>query len=106
MYSLRYGTLPIVRKVGGLADSVVDTNEATLVSDTATGFVFDDYSSEQLASTIERAIDTFGQTETWQKVVSTGMSRDWSWTNSAKHYVATYHKARQRRHDREKEGRS
>lgn len=105
MYSLRYGTLPIVRKVGGLADSVVDTNTETLQLGTATGFVFDDYSSDQMATTIERAVSFYRDTEAWKKVMSHGMSCDWSWTTSARHYVETYHKAIERKNDRHNEGR-
>jgi len=106
MYSLMYGTLPIVRKVGGLADSVTDSNPETLQAGTATGFVFNNYSSADLADTVERAIDLFGQPDVWKQVMTTGMSQDWSWTNSARHYVETYQKAKERRHDRHLEGRA
>lgn len=105
MYSLRYGTLPIVRRVGGLADSVVNVRPETLKSMTATGFVFDEYSANALADTIERSLQLYSQTEVWHRVMKTGMSCDWSWTNSACHYLTTYQKALQRRHDRAKDGR-
>lgn len=106
MYSLRYGTLPIVRRVGGLADSVVNVDAKALKAGTATGFVFDDYSSDQLAETIERAIQLYAQKDAWEKVMLTGMSTDWSWTASASRYVKTYHKAKERKNDRQNEGRS
>jgi starch synthase len=105
MYSLRYGTLPIVRKVGGLADSVVNVSPKTLDSGEATGFVFDDYSANALAATIEEAIKLYAQPEEWKRVMKSGMSCDWSWTNSACHYLTTYRKALERRHDRNEDGR-
>ena len=78
MYSLVYGTLPIVRRVGGLADSMTDANPVTLQAGTATGFVFDNYSPDELASTVERAVALYGQPEVWKQVMATGMSQDWS----------------------------
>ena len=105
MYSLRYGTLPIVRKVGGLADSVVDTNAVTLATNTATGFVFDSYDSNALAETVERAIDLYSEPDQWRRVMTNGMSIDWSWQNSAKNYIDVYRKALERRFDRTSDGR-
>jgi len=105
MYSLRYGTVPIVRRVGGLADSVVDTDSTSLQNETATGFVFDDYTSTALAETVERAIDAYRQSDVWKKIMSQGMSCDWSWDRSAQHYVETYRRALERRHDRARDGR-
>ena len=100
MYSLRYGTLPIVRRIGGLADSVVNVEPETLRAGVATGFVFDDYTSPQLVETIERAVELYRQPHVWQQVMKTGMSTDWSWKNSARYYVETYRRALERRHDR------
>ena len=97
MYSLRYGTVPIVRKVGGLADSVENFESESESLQTATGFVFVDYSKELLAETIEKAIGIFRQPDIWRQIVRNGMSRDWSWTRSAQEYVAVYHKAMERR---------
>ena len=105
MYSLRYGTLPIVRRVGGLADSVVDTNKTTMANRTATGFVFDSYDATSLAETVERAIDLFHQAEDWRQVMVNGMSLDWSWENSAKNYIDVYQRALERRHQRGIDGR-
>jgi starch synthase len=101
-----YGTLPIVRNVGGLADSVVDVTPETIQAGTATGFVFDDYSSTALATTVARALELYRKQDVWKKVMTNGMSQDWSWTKSAHHYVETYHKAKERRHDRHLEGRA
>lgn len=105
MYSLRYGTLPIVRRVGGLADSVVDTNADSLKAKTATGFVFDDYNANAMADVIERSITTYHDSSAWAQVMKTGMSCDWSWSGSACHYLTTYRKALERRHERALEGR-
>jgi len=97
MYSLRYGTVPIVRKVGGLADSVENFASESESLQTATGFVFVDYSKELLAETIEKAIGLYHQPHIWRQIVRNGMSRDWSWTRSAHEYVAVYRKAMERR---------
>ena len=106
MYSLRYGTVPVVRRVGGLADSVVDTTEETLKAGSATGFVFDDYSGDALAETIDRAVEHFSQQEVWKQIVKAGMSADWSWSRSAAHYCDVYRKAKERRHHRQAERRA
>ncbi|HQX49528.1 MAG TPA: glycogen synthase GlgA [Planctomycetaceae bacterium] len=99
MYSLRYGTVPIVRNIGGLANSVEnyepDVNPDSI--QTATGFVFTDYSKDLLAETIERAVSLYRQPRIWTQLVRNGMSRDWSWKRSALEYVAVYRKAMQRR---------
>ncbi|MEZ6132457.1 MAG: glycogen synthase GlgA [Planctomycetaceae bacterium] len=105
MYSLRYGTVPVVQRVGGLADSVVNTNESTLRDGTATGFVFDNYDSRSLAETVERAIDCYRHPDVWKQIMAQGMKRDWSWDRSAHYYVETYRRALERRHDRELDGR-
>ena len=105
MYSLRYGTVPVVRRVGGLADSVTDTNHDTVADKSATGFVFDDYCGTQLAETIERALAAYRQPAVWEQIVRTGMSIDWSWKRSAERYIQVYHTALQRRHGRAKDGR-
>ena len=105
MYSLRYGTLPIVRKVGGLADSVINTDATTIAAETATGFVFDEYSSTALAETVECAIALYHQPDVWKKVMITGMTKDWSWTSSARYYVDTYRKALEEKGERSLEQR-
>ncbi len=97
MYSLRYGTVPVVRKVGGLADSVENFESESQSLQTATGFVFAAYSKELLAETIEKALGVYQQPHIWSQIVRNGMSRDWSWTRSAHQYVAVYRKAIERR---------
>lgn len=93
MYSLKYGTVPVVRKVGGLADSVIDLNGDSDSLKSATGFVFSEYSREQFANTVERAIRTYSDKTTWHQLIANGMSSDFSWTRSAARYVEIYHKA-------------
>jgi starch synthase len=93
MYSLIYGTVPVVRTVGGLADSVVDANSQNLAHGTATGFCFTDYSAEALMQTIERALALFGDKVGWMRLVRAGMNQDLSWRTSALQYVRVYERA-------------
>lgn len=89
LYSLKYGTVPVVRKTGGLADSITDASE-----DSANGFVFDGFSSIELETALARAIVChMSQKERWSQLVETGMQQDWSWKASASKYVQLYHKA-------------
>lgn len=91
LYSLRYGTVPIVRATGGLADTVVDATEKTLAEDTATGFAFVPYSAEYFFGAVQRALDLYRQQpEKWRKVQKTGMSQDWSWNHSAAEYERVF----------------
>ncbi len=87
LYSLKYGTVPIVRATGGLADTVIDTSEATMVSGTATGFSFRETSPLALGETLERACNYFAQRELWQRLIAAGMRQDWSWSKSAQQYI-------------------
>jgi starch synthase len=90
MYSLRYGTPPIVRDTGGLADTVIDCNEATLAEGTANGFVFGDATSEALLQTIRRAVSAWHDKALWHRLQRNGMVLDFSWSNAADAYIATY----------------
>jgi starch synthase len=87
MYSLAYGTVPIVRETGGLADTVVKFNEKT---DEGTGFVFKKYDSQDMMKEIKRAIKVFEDKKTWQKIMRAGMKLDFGWDVSAKGYVELY----------------
>ncbi len=93
MYSLRYGTVPIVRKTGGLADTVVDTVPTTFNTDTATGFVFESYTATALVDTVKRAVTAYRQSSLWRQLMETGMRQDFSWTRSANEYVRAYERA-------------
>ncbi|MCG7915579.1 MAG: glycogen synthase GlgA, partial [Candidatus Thiodiazotropha weberae] len=88
MYSLRYGTVPIVRRTGGLADSVVDVTPHTLANGTATGFVFDNADGSSLWGAIEHAINFYRRSGSdWDILAMTGMQQDLSWEASAQHYL-------------------
>jgi starch synthase len=94
LYSLRYGTVPIVRATGGLADTITDVNDDTLADNTATGFIFNDYNPQALSQTLRRAEATFREKpEVWRQIVTTGMKQDWSWGRSARAYVDLYRQA-------------
>ena len=90
LYSLQYGTVPVVRATGGLVDTVVDANEQTLADGTATGFKFEEYTSLALAEALERALAAYGDKTTWIRLVEAGMRQDWSWGNSAQQYAELY----------------
>lgn len=86
LYSQRYGTVPIVRRTGGLTDSVVDP----LDDAAATGFVFDELSSLSAGHAVWRALQAFQAPATWRQLQRNGMARDFSWTHSAREYLALY----------------
>jgi starch synthase len=95
LYSLRYGTVPVVRAAGGLADTVIDCTEETLADGTATGFVFEHYDPAALLEAVERAMETLGRRDDWARLVRTGMAQDWSWARGAREYERLYELARQ-----------
>ncbi|MEM9440598.1 MAG: glycogen synthase GlgA [Pseudomonadota bacterium] len=90
LYGLRYGTLPIVARVGGLADTVIDANQAALVDGVATGFQFGSDSVTELRTAIERAFILYRNKEAWQQVQRRAMSRNVGWSAAAKTYTALY----------------
>jgi len=99
LYSLKYGTLPIVRATGGLADTITDATPDAVAQGTANGFSFGEYAAHALARTLERAIAAYGNTSDWPRLIRTGMHQNWSWQRSAEQYVALYQSivARKRR---------
>ena len=90
MYSLKYGTVPIVRKTGGLADTVRDVDE---YEKSGNGFAFEDFNSRHFYNTILRALNYFKDKEKWREIVKVGMNEDFSWNNSAVKYIEVYEKA-------------
>jgi starch synthase len=91
MYSMAYGTIPIVRQTGGLADTVVDATPAAIEHRSANGFSFVDFSPVALEAALSRAVDMYHtRGDVWQQLIRTGMRRDWSWTASARQYVDLY----------------
>lgn len=92
MYSLRYGTPPVVNNTGGLADTVIDTTAKTLKNKSANGFVTSDANAEALLSTIKRALTVYKKPKTWLQVCETAMRQELGWEASAKKYQALYQK--------------
>jgi starch synthase len=89
MYSLAYGTVPIVRATGGLIDTVIDVSEGKK----GNGFVFKDFTPEAMLKAIERAIELYANDpKAWKKLMVTGMKYDFTWIKSAKKYVELYKK--------------
>jgi len=93
MYSQRYGTLPIVTPVGGLADTVIDATEETLALGTASGFVMAEIDEAALLAAIDRAITLHADQGRWKKLVRNAMKLDHSWESSAKAYADLYARA-------------
>ncbi|QVL34306.1 glycogen synthase GlgA [Telmatocola sphagniphila] len=90
LYSLKYGTPPVVRATGGLADTITDTTPTTLNNGIANGFSFKEYSAEALRNALERAIQYYASSTEFRKVQLTGMKQDWSWNRSASQYEELY----------------
>lgn len=95
LYSLRYGTVPIVRSTGGLADTIADYD---LKGDSGTGFVFKDYSAADMMTAIERALVVYADSERWRRLVVRDMMQRWSWEESARKYMDLYEKIYRKRH--------
>jgi starch synthase len=88
MYSLIYGTVPIVRETGGLADTVENYDEKTKKG---TGFVFKKYDHKEMIKEIKRALKVYTKdNDSWQKIMKEGMKQNFTWLNSAKNYVNLY----------------
>jgi starch synthase len=94
MYSLRYGTVPIVRATGGLDDSIEQYNSAT---GAGTGFKFAEYNAQALLKSVRQALALYRTPDAWQKLRIAGMSKDYSWRASAKEYADVYEGARKAR---------
>jgi len=90
IYSLRYGTVPVVRAVGGLDDTVDQFEPQTLKG---TGFKFRQYSGEALLETLQGTLKVYGTQNVWQALMRNGMAQDYSWPNSAREYVKVYERA-------------
>ena len=86
MYSMRYGTVPLVRATGGLDDTVDDYSG----NGKGTGFKFEKYESKDLLKTLQRALKVYQQPEEWKKLMRNGMQCDFSWENSARKYLNLY----------------
>lgn len=91
LYSLKYGTIPVVQAVGGLANTVVDAHRDSIRAGTATGFSFLGPTPARLEETLSRALDVYrNRRDEWSQVQQNGMVQDWSWDRSARDYVDLY----------------
>ncbi|HUJ02144.1 MAG TPA: glycogen synthase GlgA [Rhizomicrobium sp.] len=90
LYALRYGTIPIVRKTGGLADTVKDASPDALADRSATGFVFEHADRSGLLYAVGRALQLYKEPLTWRRIMAQAMAQDFSWTASAAKYAALY----------------
>ena len=94
LYSMKYGTPPVVRATGGLADTVTDCTAATLAEDRATGFRFAPCSSAGFLDAVRRALEVYrSQPKPWLRLMHAGMRQDWSWRRSAREYEQLYDRA-------------
>ncbi|HEX9120872.1 MAG TPA: glycogen synthase GlgA [Terriglobales bacterium] len=94
IYSLKFGTVPVVRATGGLDDTIENWDPHTRKG---TGFKFTEYSGEALLATLRAALQAFRDKESWQTLMRNGMNKDFSWTASAREYVKIYDRVRQLR---------
>jgi len=94
IYSMKYGTVPVVRNTGGLADTVVDADRDP---GRGTGFAFDRYDGQELKEAISRALAAYTDRKRWKAIVLRGMEQDFSWGASARQYADLYAKALRKR---------
>jgi starch synthase len=95
LFSLRYGTIPIVRETGGLNDTIQSYNEVT---GEGNGFSFTNYNAHDMLYTIRRAIHFYYNKDVWSKLIKRGMRQNFSWDKSASEYIELYHKALDKMH--------
>ncbi len=90
LYAMRYGTLPLVRRTGGLEDSVIDATPAALADGCATGFAFEEPSALSLGWAIRRATELYRAPERWREMQMRAMTRDFGWSGPARAYLSLY----------------
>ena len=90
LYGLRYGCVPVVARVGGLADTVIDANDAALKAGVATGVQFADISAEGLLEAVRKTVQLHSQPDVWQRMQRAGMRAEVGWQTSAAEYAALY----------------
>ena len=94
MIALRYGTIPIVRATGGLADTIQEFNPET---GEGNGFLFQDYTSESFLEAVKRSLEVFRDKKSWRFLIKNAMTSDYSWAASAKKYVKLYEEIEHRK---------
>ena len=90
MYSMRYGTVPVVRRTGGLADSVAPWDGE---SETGTGFLFDQFTDHAFGAALDEALRVHADAAAWKRLQRNGMTEDFSWERRASDYRAAYRRA-------------
>ena len=93
MYSLRYGTVPIVRNTGGLADTVIDATDSNIERGIATGFVFNRTEADGLRHALFRALNLYRNKPVWRRLCRQAMEQDFGWEKSAMLYKSLYQAA-------------
>ncbi len=90
LYSLKYGAIPIVRKTGGLADTVVDCNPSNIETGEGVGFSFNNANTAEFIEKIKYALELYKNKTLWKKLIYNAMSKDWSWNVSSDKYISLY----------------
>jgi starch synthase len=90
MYALKYGSLPLVRRTGGLADSIIDANPAAANDGSATGFQFVNATPQELLWSLRRALTLYRKPDRWQATQRHAMTRDFGWSGPAEEYMELY----------------
>lgn len=93
LYSFKYGTVPVAHKTGGLAGTIADYVPSNIIADKCTGFLFNNYSGEELLKALLLALSVYKDKTQWKRIVTAGMNSDFSWERSAGEYVKLYEKA-------------
>jgi starch synthase len=93
LYSLRYGTVPVVRRTGGLADTIVDATPDAVARGAANGFVFDAYTPDAFLDAVKRALSARRNPALWRRLQRVGMGQDFSWGRAAARYLEAYRRA-------------
>ena len=92
LYGLAYGCVPVAARTGGLADTIIDANEAALINGAATGILFDEVNGESLSDALRRAVALFAQKNVWRQIQQQGMRADFSWKRVGARYAELYRK--------------
>jgi len=90
LYAMRYGALPLVRRIGGLADTVVDASAQAIQQDRATGFSFDEASAPALSFALQRSLSAYRQAGLWRQLQRRAMAQDFGWSQAAQQYLSLY----------------
>jgi starch synthase len=93
LYAMRYGTVPVVRRTGGLKDTVVEASQSNLLDRTATGILFDEASMDGLMRGVVQALALYREPLLWRRLQLQGMAQDFSWAASAARYASLYRQA-------------